>query len=88
MFINNMDQCQWIRQKFESPGIMRFTNAEKRTLLARLIRSTRSAVNKHTLTYTLMTAQYLTFSYSSHQSLTKKTTRTHWRDKHPILHVS
>ncbi|TNN80945.1 2-oxoglutarate dehydrogenase, mitochondrial [Liparis tanakae] len=41
MFINNMDQCQWIRQKFESPGIMRFTNAEKRTLLARLIRSTR-----------------------------------------------
>uniref|UniRef100_A0AAQ6A369 2-oxoglutarate dehydrogenase-like, mitochondrial n=1 Tax=Amphiprion ocellaris TaxID=80972 RepID=A0AAQ6A369_AMPOC len=22
MFINNVDQCQWIRQKFESPGIM------------------------------------------------------------------
>ncbi|XP_022067953.2 2-oxoglutarate dehydrogenase-like, mitochondrial [Acanthochromis polyacanthus] len=41
MFINNVDQCQWIRQKFESPGIMQFTNAEKRTLLARLIRSTR-----------------------------------------------
>uniref|UniRef100_A0A665W621 2-oxoglutarate dehydrogenase complex component E1 n=1 Tax=Echeneis naucrates TaxID=173247 RepID=A0A665W621_ECHNA len=41
MFINNVDQCQWIRQKFETPGIMQFTNAEKRTLLARLIRSTR-----------------------------------------------
>ena len=44
MFINNVDQCQWIRQKFETPGIMQFTDAEKRTLLARLIRSTRSAV--------------------------------------------
>ncbi|XP_071371397.1 2-oxoglutarate dehydrogenase-like, mitochondrial isoform X2 [Centroberyx affinis] len=41
MFINNVDQCQWIRQKFETPGIMQFTNAEKRTLLARLVRSTR-----------------------------------------------
>ncbi|XP_069000726.1 2-oxoglutarate dehydrogenase-like, mitochondrial [Embiotoca jacksoni] len=41
MFINNVDQCQWIRQKFETPGIMQFTNAEKRTSLARLIRSTR-----------------------------------------------
>ncbi|XP_037322361.2 2-oxoglutarate dehydrogenase-like, mitochondrial [Pungitius pungitius] len=41
MFINNVDQCQWIRQKIETPGIMQFSNAEKRTLLARLIRSTR-----------------------------------------------
>uniref|UniRef100_H3CTB5 2-oxoglutarate dehydrogenase complex component E1 n=1 Tax=Tetraodon nigroviridis TaxID=99883 RepID=H3CTB5_TETNG len=41
MFINNVDQCQWIRNKIETPGIMRFTDADKRTLLARLIRSTR-----------------------------------------------
>ncbi|MBN3302781.1 2-oxoglutarate dehydrogenase-like, mitochondrial [Amia ocellicauda] len=41
MFINNMEQCQWIRQKFETPDIMKFTSEEKRTLLARLIRSTR-----------------------------------------------
>ncbi|XP_016892630.1 2-oxoglutarate dehydrogenase-like, mitochondrial isoform X2 [Cynoglossus semilaevis] len=41
MFINNVQQCQWIRQKFETPGIMKFTNDEKRTLLARLVRSTR-----------------------------------------------
>ncbi|XP_035255943.1 2-oxoglutarate dehydrogenase-like, mitochondrial [Anguilla anguilla] len=41
MFINNLEQCQWIRRKFETPGIMRFTNEEKRTLLARLVRSTR-----------------------------------------------
>ncbi|XP_072534173.1 2-oxoglutarate dehydrogenase-like, mitochondrial [Salminus brasiliensis] len=41
MFINNVEQCQWIRQKFESPGIMKFTDREKRTLLARLVRSTR-----------------------------------------------
>ncbi|CAN9499768.1 unnamed protein product [Ophioblennius macclurei] len=41
MFINNVNQCQWIRQKFETPGCLQFSNAEKRTLLARLIRSTR-----------------------------------------------
>ena len=42
MFINNVEQCQWIRQRFETPGVMRFTHSEKRTLLARLVRSTRS----------------------------------------------
>uniref|UniRef100_A0A8C7WVY6 oxoglutarate dehydrogenase (succinyl-transferring) n=1 Tax=Oryzias sinensis TaxID=183150 RepID=A0A8C7WVY6_9TELE len=41
MFINDLDQCQWIRQKFETPGVMQFTPEEKRTLLARMIRSTR-----------------------------------------------
>uniref|UniRef100_A0A8C7S382 2-oxoglutarate dehydrogenase complex component E1 n=1 Tax=Oncorhynchus mykiss TaxID=8022 RepID=A0A8C7S382_ONCMY len=42
MFINDLEQCQWIRQKFERPGIMQFTLEEKRTLLARMVRSTRS----------------------------------------------
>lgn len=41
MFINDLEQCQWIRRKFETPGVMQFTNEEKRTLLARLVRSTR-----------------------------------------------
>uniref|UniRef100_A0A8C9WQL1 2-oxoglutarate dehydrogenase complex component E1 n=1 Tax=Scleropages formosus TaxID=113540 RepID=A0A8C9WQL1_SCLFO len=41
MFINDIDQCQWIRQKFEKPGVMQFTLEEKRTLLARMVRSTR-----------------------------------------------
>lgn len=41
MFINDLEQCQWIRQKFETPGVMQFTLEEKRTLLARMIRSTR-----------------------------------------------
>ncbi|XP_034617485.1 2-oxoglutarate dehydrogenase, mitochondrial isoform X5 [Trachemys scripta elegans] len=41
MFINDLEQCQWIRRKFETPGIMQFTTDEKRTLLARLVRSTR-----------------------------------------------
>uniref|UniRef100_A0A8C5A1F2 Oxoglutarate dehydrogenase L n=1 Tax=Gadus morhua TaxID=8049 RepID=A0A8C5A1F2_GADMO len=36
MFINSVEQCQWIRGKFEPPGAMHFTSAEKRTLLARL----------------------------------------------------
>ncbi|XP_023257149.1 2-oxoglutarate dehydrogenase, mitochondrial-like, partial [Seriola lalandi dorsalis] len=40
MFINDLEQCQWIRQKFETPGVMQFTLEEKRTLLARMIRST------------------------------------------------
>uniref|UniRef100_A0A8D0G3V3 2-oxoglutarate dehydrogenase complex component E1 n=1 Tax=Sphenodon punctatus TaxID=8508 RepID=A0A8D0G3V3_SPHPU len=41
MFINDLEQCQWIRQKFETPGVMQFNSEEKRTLLARLVRSTR-----------------------------------------------
>ncbi|KAM4678122.1 2-oxoglutarate dehydrogenase complex component E1 isoform 1-T1 [Discoglossus pictus] len=41
MFINDLEQCQWIREKFETPGIMQFNSEEKRTLLARLVRSTR-----------------------------------------------
>lgn len=44
MFINNVEQCQWIRQRFETPGVMQFSLEEKRTLLARMIRSTRSVV--------------------------------------------
>lgn len=46
MFINNVDQCQWIRKKIETPGIKRFTDADKRTLLARLITSTRLAATR------------------------------------------
>ncbi|XP_053161746.1 2-oxoglutarate dehydrogenase-like, mitochondrial isoform X3 [Hemicordylus capensis] len=45
MFINDVEQCDWIRQKFETPGVMKFTNDEKRTLLARLVRSTRGRLN-------------------------------------------
>ncbi|KAI1905401.1 hypothetical protein AGOR_G00015800 [Albula goreensis] len=41
MFINDQHQCQWIRQKFEKPGVMQFTVEEKRTLLSRMVRSTR-----------------------------------------------
>ncbi|KAL8186856.1 UNVERIFIED_CONTAM: hypothetical protein K2H54_016840 [Gekko kuhli] len=41
MFINDVEQCDWIRQKFEAPGVMKFTSEEKQTLLARLVRSTR-----------------------------------------------
>lgn len=42
MFINDVEQCQWIRQKFETPGVMQFSSEQKRTLLARLVRSMRS----------------------------------------------
>ncbi|XP_034048308.1 2-oxoglutarate dehydrogenase, mitochondrial isoform X2 [Thalassophryne amazonica] len=41
MFMKDMDQCQWIRQKFETPGIMHLSLEEKTTLLGRMIRSTR-----------------------------------------------
>lgn len=42
MFINDVEQCRWIRSKFETPGVMRFSLEEKRTLLARMVRATRS----------------------------------------------
>jgi len=40
MFINSLEQCNWIRQKLETPGIMEITKDEKRLLLARLTRAT------------------------------------------------
>lgn len=50
MFINDLEQCQWIRQKFETPGVMQFSLEEKRTLLARMVRSTRYTYT-HTHTF-------------------------------------
>ncbi|KXJ27697.1 2-oxoglutarate dehydrogenase-like, mitochondrial [Exaiptasia diaphana] len=40
MFIPEKYKCDWIRKKFESPGSMALSREEKRTLLARLVRST------------------------------------------------
>ncbi|XP_075233720.1 oxoglutarate dehydrogenase Nc73EF isoform X8 [Lycorma delicatula] len=40
MFINSLEQCNWIRQKLETPGIMEMDNSQKRLLLARLTRAT------------------------------------------------
>ena len=41
MFINNLEQTEWIKKKFETPGIMQFEGEEKRRILARLVRSQR-----------------------------------------------
>lgn len=41
MFINNLEQTEWIKKKFETPGIMQFEEEEKRRILARLVRSQR-----------------------------------------------
>ena len=41
MFINNLEQCDWIKKRFETPGVMEMSSQDKRTLIARLIRSTR-----------------------------------------------
>ncbi|XP_018915993.1 2-oxoglutarate dehydrogenase complex component E1 isoform X2 [Bemisia tabaci] len=40
MFINSLEQCNWIRQKLETPGIMEMDNNQKRLVLARLTRAT------------------------------------------------
>ncbi|VEL41029.1 unnamed protein product [Protopolystoma xenopodis] len=41
MFINTLRKCDWIRNKFETPGSLKFSNDERRLLMARLVRSTR-----------------------------------------------
>jgi len=41
MFINNREQTDWIKRKFETPNVMQFDTDEKRLILARLIRSQR-----------------------------------------------
>ncbi|KAK3744397.1 hypothetical protein QZH41_012160 [Actinostola sp. cb2023] len=40
MFIPEKYKCDWIRKKFEPPGVTALSREEKRTLLARLVRST------------------------------------------------
>lgn len=40
MFINSLEQCNWIRQKFETPEVMHFSPEEKRLILARVTRAT------------------------------------------------
>lgn len=40
MFINNLEQCDWLKKRFEMPGVTQLTQDEKRTLMKRLIRST------------------------------------------------
>ena len=41
MFINNPEQCDWIRSKLETPGVMVLTRDQKKLLLSRLTRSTK-----------------------------------------------
>jgi 2-oxoglutarate dehydrogenase E1 component len=40
MFINSLEQCNWIREKFERPNAISYSNEEKRLILARLTRAT------------------------------------------------
>lgn len=51
MFINSLEQCNWIRQKMETPGVMEMTNDERRLILARLTRAT-GYVNVNIFTFT------------------------------------
>lgn len=39
MFINSLEQLNWIRRKFETPGVISFTKDEKRLIMARMVRS-------------------------------------------------
>ncbi|XP_018575609.1 2-oxoglutarate dehydrogenase, mitochondrial isoform X3 [Anoplophora glabripennis] len=40
MFINSLEQCNWIRQRLETPGVTDLSVDQKRLILARLTRST------------------------------------------------
>ncbi|CAH4019945.1 unnamed protein product [Pieris brassicae] len=39
MFINSLEQCNWIRQRMEPPNVTKMSNDQKRLILARLTRS-------------------------------------------------
>lgn len=40
MFINSLEQCNWIRQRLETPGVTAVNADTKRLILARLTRAT------------------------------------------------
>ncbi len=42
MFVNDREKCDWIRERFETPGKLELSSSEKKILLSRLVRSTRS----------------------------------------------
>ena len=39
MFINNSEQCDWIRQQFETPGAMELSKGDKVLAWTRLLRA-------------------------------------------------
>lgn len=39
MFINDLKECDWIRRRFERPGVTKLSAAEKKLTLKRLIRA-------------------------------------------------
>lgn len=39
MYINSLDQCNWIRKRMEPPQVTEFTKETKRLILARLTRA-------------------------------------------------
>jgi 2-oxoglutarate dehydrogenase E1 component len=39
MYINSLEQCNWIRKKLEPPGVMEFDKEAKRLILTRVTRS-------------------------------------------------
>ena len=41
MFINDFEQCDWIRKQFEPPGVIRLNDDEKLLAWERLLRSTK-----------------------------------------------
>lgn len=44
MFVNDREKCDWIRERFETPGKLELSSSDKKILLARLVRSTRSVI--------------------------------------------
>lgn len=40
MFINSLDQCNWIRRRLETPGVTNLRTEEKKLTLQRLCQST------------------------------------------------
>lgn len=49
MFINSLEQCNWIRKQFETPGVMQFSPEKKRLILARLTRATGYVIDSNSL---------------------------------------
>lgn len=39
MFINSLEQLNWIRKRFETPNVIKFSKDDKRLMMARMVRS-------------------------------------------------
>ena len=60
MFINNSEQCDWIRQQFETPGAMELSKGDKVLAWTRLLRAHKYVLQNHSICFSARVCAWVT----------------------------